>query len=122
MIEGPLPLKQCHGWIHNMVPILTTKELRHNLEGCDRFTALNCRNSFFHFLLDEESQELFKFHAKDGIYHFLMLVMGTSRILDGLKGVIVIKDDILVHGKGEEHDAILDACLQRLYKYGIRLI
>ena len=132
LIESPLPATECKGWIHNMVitrkswsseevqinidtkrmnkslvhtkiPIPTTEELRHDLEGSDRFTALDCRDSFFHFLLDPASQELFKFHGPDGVYRFLVLVMGTppvsgechtamSLILDGLKGVIVIKD------------------------------
>ena len=112
--------------------IPTTEELRHELEGSDRFTALDCRDSFFHFLLDKDSQELFKFHEEDSVYRFLVLVMGTppasgechtamSKILEGLRGVIVIKDNILVHGKGEEHDRNLEACLQWLYEYGIRL-
>ena len=161
LIEGPLPPGECKGWIHNMVitkkswsieevrinidtkrmnddivqtkiPIPTTEELRHGLEGSDKFLVLDCRDSFFHFLLDEESQDLFKFHADDGVYRFLVLVMGTplasgechaamSYRLDSLDGVIVIKDDIVVHGKGAEHDANLDAFLQRLYDYGIRL-
>ena len=133
MIEGPLPPEECKGWIHNLVvtkkrwdsqevrinvdtkrmnkfivktsvPIPTTEELRHDLEGSDRFSVLDCRDSFFHFMLDEESQDLFKFHGIDGIYKFKVLVMGTppasgechaamANILDGLKGVIVIKDD-----------------------------
>ena len=44
-----------------------------------------------------------------------------AKILSGLKGVIVTKDDILVHGEGQEHDDNLDACLERLYESGIRL-
>ena len=44
-----------------------------------------------------------------------------SNILQGLKGVIQIKDDIIVHGKGQEHDENLMACLTRLYEMGIRL-
>ena len=93
---------------------------------------LDCRDSFFHFLLDEVSQDLFKFLGIDGVYRFKVLVMSTpptsgechaamAKILTGLKGVIVIKDDILVHGKGKEHDANLDACLQRLHENGIWL-
>ena len=161
LIEGPLPAKECKGRIHNMVitkknwsteevrinidtkrmnkylvqtkiPIPTTETLRHNLEGSDKFTALDCRDSFFHFGLDEPSQDLFKFHGEDGVYWFKVLVMGThsasgeshaamSRILSGLKGVIVIKDDILVHGVGKEHNENLEACLQRLHNYGIHL-
>ena len=44
-----------------------------------------------------------------------------STILEGLEGILVIKDDIVVHGKGQQHDKNLEACLTRLYEYGIRL-
>ena len=44
----------------------------------DRISAIDCKDSYFHFLLDEESQELFKFHGEDGIYRFKVLVMGTQ--------------------------------------------
>ena len=44
-----------------------------------------------------------------------------TQILEGLEGILVIKDDIVVHGKGQQHDVNLEACLKRLYKYGIRL-
>ena len=37
-----------------------------------------------------------------------------SKYCNGLKGVLVIKDDILIHGKGQDHD-------ENLYDYGIRL-
>ena len=108
LIEGLLPPGECKGWIHNIVvtkkswdlkevrinvdtkrmnnDIVKTKteELRHDLEGSDRFSALDCRDSFFHFLLDEVLQDLFKFHGMDGVYRF--------------------KDDILIHGKGQQHN------------------
>lgn len=70
LVEGPLPPKECTGWIHNPVitkknwitseiwinidtkrmnehliktkmPIPTSQELRHELEGSDRFLALD---------------------------------------------------------------------------------
>ena len=108
--------------VKTKIAIPTMEDLRHDHEGSDRFSALDCRDSFFHFLLDEESQELFKFHGPDSIYRFLVLVMVTppasgechnimSKILQGLEGVIVIKDDILVHSKGDQHDVKLKACL-----------
>merc|ERR1712030_25734 len=96
------------------------------------FSSLLFSSLLFPFLLDRQSQDLFKFHGVDGIYRFKVLVMGTppasgechaamASILQGLKGVIVIKDDILIHGVGKEHDDNLEACLQRLYERGIRL-
>ena len=87
--------------------------------GSDRFTALDARDAFYHFLLTKRSQDLFKFNTEEGVYKFLCLVM--SQILAGLKGVLAIKDDILVHGNGADHDKNLAACLQRLFDYGIRL-
>ena len=92
LIEGPLPISECKGWVTNMVitkkkwdsdevrinidtkrmndqlvptkiPIPTPEQLRHKMEGSDRFTAVDCRDSYFHFLLDPESQDLFKFHG-----------------------------------------------------------
>lgn len=107
------------------IPIPTTEVLRHELEDSNRFSTLDTRDAFYHFLLSEESQELFNFHGVNGVYHFLVVVMGTphalvechtamSKYCNGLKGVLVIKDDILIHGKGQDHD-------ENLYDYGIRL-
>ena len=62
--------------IKTTIPIPTTEELRHELQGSDRFMALDCRDLFFHFSLDEESQRLFKFHGPDDVFMFLVLVMG----------------------------------------------
>ena len=85
LIEGRLPPEECKGWIHNLVitkkswnneevrinvdtkrmnedivqtkiPIPTTEELRHGLEGSDRFTVVDARDSFFHFLLDQATK------------------------------------------------------------------
>ena len=161
LIEGPLPTEECTGWVTNMVitkkkwnenevrinidtkrmndqlepttiPIPTPEQLRHKLEGSDRFTTVDGRDMYYHFQLDPESQDLFKFHGEDGIYRFKVLVMGTppasgechnamAQIIQGLKGIIQIKDDLVVNGKGREHDDHLRALLQRLYEYGIRL-
>ena len=93
---------------------------------------MDCRDSYFHFLLDPESQNLFKFHGEYGMYRFKVLVMGTppasgechnamAFILQGLKGVVQIKDDIMVHGKCKEQDDNLQVLLKRLHEYGIRL-
>ena len=161
IISGPIPVNEANGWIHNLVitdkswdsneiritidtklmndhvikpkvPIPTPEEMRHNLRDSDRFSVVDCRDAFFHFALDEESRDLFKFNTEDGVFRFNVLVMGTpaasaechaamKRILTGLNGAIQIKDDILVHGLGKEHDANLQAVLKRLYEYGIRL-
>ena len=109
------------------IPIPTPEQLHHKLAGSDRFTAVDARDSYFHFLLDPESRDLFKFHGEDGVYRFKVLVMGTpsasgechnamALILQGLKGVVQIKDDIIVHRVGQEHDKNLRALLKRLHE------
>ena len=42
-------------------------------------------------------------------------------ILEGLEGVIQIKDDLVVHGRGQEHDDRLEKVLERLMEYGLTL-
>ena len=44
-----------------------------------------------------------------------------ATIIQGLKGVEQIKDDLVVHGKGKIHDERLKALLGRLSEYGITL-
>ena len=96
----------------------------------DRFTTLDARDAFYMFLLTPEAQELFKFNTHLGVYMFKVLVMGTppasaechaaiSKMLAGMRGVIQIKDDIVVHGKGKEHDENLRRVLKRLDEFGL---
>ena len=44
-----------------------------------------------------------------------------KEILKGLEGVVQIKDDLVVHGVGKEHDTRLDRTLERLRDYGVTL-
>ena len=75
--------------------------------------------------MDEESQDLFVFYTPWGLYKYNILVMGVSSassecherirvLVEGLEGVQQIKDDIVVHGDGKEHDSRLEALLERL--------
>ena len=82
--------------------------------------------------MDEESQDLLVFYTPWGLYEYNTLVMGVScassecherirLIVVGLEGVQQIKDDIVVHGKGQQHDSRLRALLARLEEYNITL-
>ena len=42
-------------------------------------------------------------------------------VLQGCEGIAQIKDDVLVHGKGEEHDMRLRQVLQRFREAGLTL-
>ena len=75
--------------------------------------------------MDEESSNLFTFHTPWGLHRLNTLVMGTHSgsselherirvIIKGLDGVVQIKDDIVIHRKGKEHDEWLKEFLARL--------
>ena len=45
----------------------------------------------------------------------------SSELLQGLRGVHVIMDDVLLHGSIEEHDAHLEVVLNRIRDSGLKL-
>ena len=114
-------------------PIPTPQELRHNFLGSDRFSVVDLNHAFHQFEMDEASKNLFVFYGPDGtLLRFNRLVMGTSsassecherirQIVEGLEGVQQIKDDVVVHGKGTEHDKRLEALFQRFKGHNITL-
>ena len=89
-------------------------------------------HSFHQFELQEEAKKLFCFRAPGGLFRFKRLCMGSSpasseahrrikKVVAGLPGVLQIKDDVLVHGVGEEHDERLRAVLERFQEAGLTL-
>ena len=113
-------------------PMPTFTELRHNFAGSDRFTSLDMNHAYHQFGLDEESKQLFTFYSPWGLYRYNTLVMGAHTassecqeavrlMLVGLEGVQQIQDDVVVHGKGEQHDIRLEAVLKRFQEYNITL-
>ena len=115
------------------LPIPTPQELRHNFLGSDCFSVVDLNHAFHQFEMDEASKNLFVFYGPDGtLLRFNRLVMGTSsassecherirQIVEGLEGVQQIKDDVVVHGKGTEHDKRLEALFQRFKGHNITL-
>ena len=96
-------------------PIPTSDELRHDLLGSNRFSTLDMTNCFHQFEIEEEARKLYAFRTPWGIFRYKRMVMGTSpasseiqkrirSIIKDLPNAIHIKDDILVHGVGKEHD------------------
>ena len=110
----------------------TVEEFRYEFRGSDRNSVLDMNHTFHQFELDEESKRVFVFYAPGGLYGFNILVMGTALassechkrimvIFVSLEGVTQIKDDLVVHGEGQEHDHQLEKVLERLEKYGLTL-
>ena len=84
-------------------------------------------------LLEEESRKYVTINTHKGLYRYNRLPFGITsapaifqqtmeKILQGLSGVTVYIDDILVTGRNdEEHLVALEAVLQQLSEYGLRL-
>ena len=113
-------------------PIPTSEQLRHQFAGSDKFSVCDLNHAFHQFPISEESRNLYKFTTPYGLYRFKRLVMGTppasgechtklAQMISGLAGVVQIKDDIVVHGKGHEHDERLEKVFQRLLQYKLTL-
>jgi len=113
-------------------PIPTTEELRHKLKGSDRFSTLDMTNCYYQFEIEEKARKLFAFRTPWGIFRYKRMVMGTSpasseiqkkirQAISECKNAIHIKDDILVYGKGNEHDHHLQEVLKTLGKKGLTL-
>ncbi len=102
------------------------------------FTVCDVKNGFWHVQLDDPSSYLTTFATPFGRYRWLRMPMGISpapevfqRLLDqaleGLQGIHIIADDVLITGEGEtvemaykDHDRklrmFLDRCRQRNIK------
>jgi hypothetical protein len=113
-------------------PIPTAEQLRHEFEGSDRYSVIDLNHAFHQFQIDEESSKLFVFTTPYGLFRYRRLPMGTppasaechtklKELLKGLKGVVQIKDDVVIHGRGREHDERLGKAMQRLEDAGLTL-
>ena len=111
-------------------PIPTIEELRHKLKGSDLFSTIDMTNCYYQFEIEEEARKLYAFRSPWGIYRYKRMVMGTSpassevqkrirSIINKCDGAIHIKDDILVHGVGNDHHLHLRNVLKTLRDNGI---
>lgn len=90
------------------LPLL--EEMKVKLHGSKWFTKLDLSNAFYHLELSKESRDLTTFITEGGMYRYTRLMFGVncapeifqremSRILEGVKSVIVFIDDILIFAK-----------------------
>ena len=116
---------------HFMFPSL--EDISPKLADSKVFYTLEAASGFWQIPIDEESQLLTTFITPFGLYAFCRLPFGISSapeifqrkmsaLLDGMNGVEVIMDDILVHGRSiEEHDGRLDAVIRIINDSGLKL-
>lgn len=96
------------------------EEILPELHQAKVFSCLDAKKGFWNLKLDERSSKLTTFVTPFGNYRFLRMPFGIKSameiyqkrqhlLLQGLKGVVCIADDILVFGSGETtEEAIID--------------
>ena len=114
-------------------PIPAVEDSLAHLHGARLFSKVDANSGFWQVPLSTESQLLTTFITPYGRYCFRKLPFGISSapelfqnrmncILEGFAGVLGHMDDVLIHGKTEEeHDAHLQAVLEKLSAVGITL-
>ena len=122
-----------------LYPMPTLEENLHRLVGAKRFTLVDALVGFTQVALDDESSLMTTMHTPIGRVKWLRLPFGISSapeefqrrqrdVLEGLKGVINIADDILIFGSGEtqqeadnDHDRNLIDLLERCREKNLKL-
>lgn len=100
-------------------PLSTIDDVLPQLANVKVFSKADLKEGFLQCKLDAESSKLTTFQTPWGRYRYLRLPFGLSpspelfqkrldQCLEGLPGVFVIADDILITGQGETH---AEACI-----------
>ena len=96
-------------------PLPKINDLFASLAGGQRFSKLDLASAYLQIPLDEATQKVLMINTHKGLYKYKRLPFGVSvaptifqrtmeTILQGLLGVCVYLDDILISGKSnEEH-------------------
>ncbi|XP_042147991.1 uncharacterized protein K02A2.6-like, partial [Ixodes scapularis] len=111
----------------------TLEDIVTNIEGAKYFSTLDAATGFWQIRLDKPSSYLCTMSTPYGRYRFLRMPFGIAtapevfqramhQVLQGLNGVEVVMDDILVWGSTkEEHDRRLQNVLQRCQEVNLKL-
>lgn len=115
------------------------EEILPSLAKARVFTKLDAKNGYWQLELSTESQKLTAFWTPFGRYVFKRLAFGLKpaseiyqqrqhEIVDGLEGVQVIHDDIIVYGRGDDdesawkdHNCNLERVLSKLSSVRLKL-
>lgn len=127
----PKDLNKCIKRQHHYLP--TREDISSDMAGAQYFSKLDLSHGFWQIPLSKESYKLCCFNSPFGRFNFKRLPFGLcsapevfqaamERVLEGLEGVKVVIDDILIWGKTKhEHDARLKLVKERVKQYGLKL-
>jgi hypothetical protein len=114
-------------------PLPIIDDLFASLAGGKRFTKLDLSHAYQQIELDEDSRQYVAISTHKGLFRYNRLPFGLAsapsifqrtmeNLLQGIPGVCVYIDDILITGRtDEEHLEHLDEVLRRLAEAGMRL-
>ncbi|XP_033740319.1 uncharacterized protein K02A2.6-like [Pecten maximus] len=114
-------------------PLPRATDIFASLAGGQKYSKLDLQHAYLQMEVDESSRDLLTINTEKGLYQFNRLVYGVASapavwqramdtVLQGLKGVRCIIDDMLITGRSdEEHLQNLEAVMDCLDKYGLRL-
>ncbi len=113
--------------------IPTVEDILGRMSGSVMFSHLDASSGYWQMPLDEQSSRLTTFITPFGRYRFTRVPFGITsaseiyqremnRILNGIQGVEVYQDDVMIHSKDEkDHDEILKRVLKRIEESGLKL-
>ncbi len=111
----------------------TVTDIKFKLEGAKVFSVLDMNEGYHQLELEENSHHLTTFYGSRKKMRHTRLNYGTisaqdifdktmDDTIEGLDGVLHIRDDFIVYGKNnQEHDDALEAFLQRFRECGLTL-
>ena len=114
-------------------PIPEMEEMLNQLNGSVMFSCLDLKAAYHQLSLHEEARDLTAFVTHSGLYRYVRCPYGLKSLpqcfqkvmetlLQGLQGVQVYLDDVVICGRTrEEHDIRLQAVLDRLRQHEVTL-
>ena len=133
----PQPLNVALKRPHYPLPVI--EDILPDLDGVKIFSKVDLTEGFLQCQLDDQSSRLTTFHTPWGRYRYKRMPYGIkpapelfqqklTQCLEGLKGIYIIADDILITGRGQslqeaniDHDNNLRALLKRCRDMNITL-